>query len=241
MKDLLISFSISLAASICLFSVLTFVFEMEAHGAAGIAGLPFIASHHIYEALERDSDKRKTQSSRNVPVRAPDDFYLSWKVSAVLYALFLFGVIQITPLLVMFCAVVADGGDNPKMYFAVATPFNLIAAYAAGRWLGMRVSRFGIPAVLIGGTATIVAAKLLDFYFVTGDRDLGFLAAKGFADLGIFCTVGSILVSIPGLIGYWRGRSYRLVRYFRYLLTSLSPDTRETLVNMAYEEAARLS
>ena len=49
--------------------------------------------------------------------------------------------------------------------------------------------------------------------------------------------VGTVLFLVLGAIGYWRGRRNRQVKYFRFLLEALPVPTRETLIQMIYEEA----
>ena len=43
-----------------------------------------------------------------------------------------------------------------------------------------------------------------------------------------------------GLIGYWRGRKYRLSRYLHYLLDVLPAETRDTVIDLAFDEARKI-
>jgi hypothetical protein len=44
-----------------------------------------------------------------------------------------------------------------------------------------------------------------------------------------------------GLIGYWRGRKYRLAAYLHYLLGVLPAETRDTVVELAFDEARKVA
>ena len=48
-------------------------------------------------------------------------------------------------------------------------------------------------------------------------------------------------MTVPGLIGVWRGKRMRLTRYLGYLLSRLPMDTRFAIVNMVYDEVNRLT
>ena len=51
----------------------------------------------------------------------------------------------------------------------------------------------------------------------------------------------SLIVIVPGLIGYWRGKRQSLSKYLYYLLSVLPPQTRDTVVELAFEEAQKVS
>ena len=46
---------------------------------------------------------------------------------------------------------------------------------------------------------------------------------------------------VPGLIGYWRGKRQSLSKYLHYLLSVLPPQTRDTVVELAFDEAQKVS
>ena len=51
-KNLGIAFGMMLTASLALFGIL-WTTTGDSHVAEGVAGLPFIAAHHVFETLER--------------------------------------------------------------------------------------------------------------------------------------------------------------------------------------------
>ena len=56
--------------------------------------------------------------------------------------------------------------------------------------------------------------------------------------------ISQAMVGIPlffalGLLGYWRGRHQRLGTYLAYLLGSVSTETRQSIVELAFEEAKK--
>jgi hypothetical protein len=240
MKHLTVAFGISLGASILLFAVFTLIFAIDVHAAAGIAGLPFIASHQVYETLERESGKKQIASEQHNAVPSQEQFFMSWKLGAALIALFIFGAMQLTPLVGVASDFIVSKLDDPRVYFAVALPLNLIAAYSVGRGVAMRVTHHGILSVVVGVAAGVMLAHLFDFLFVSADPEIAFIQAHNLGELFVKIGSGFVILSVASLIGYWRGRSYRLARYFRYLLSILPKDTRETLVGIAFEEARAL-
>jgi hypothetical protein len=50
---------------------------------------------------------------------------------------------------------------------------------------------------------------------------------------------GIAILFLSGCWGYWRGRRQRLAVYLAYLLGRVSTDTRETIVQLAFQEASR--
>jgi hypothetical protein len=51
---------------------------------------------------------------------------------------------------------------------------------------------------------------------------------------------GTAWFALSGAFGLWRGRKSRLAAYLSLILHSLAPESRETLVQLATEEATRL-
>ena len=142
-------------------------------------------------------------------------------------------------------------------FFAlVLVGYLLPTGYLLGRWIGARVSRNGVlallVAVVIGEVAGTVFGHLLldidDFAgWVLGDL---LLALAGGGTMATTLDPGTLrgswallwnvcLIVVPGLVGYTRGRKAKPRRYMGYLLGLSSEDTQQALVSMVEEQARR--
>jgi hypothetical protein len=246
MKQLGIAFGISLGASIVLFAILHLVFQMDAHGAAGVAGLPFIAAHHLCEMLERRDARKNPATTPAQSIYTYDGFAISWKAMLLFGAVILaammqaFGFVGFVVASLFFEPSFAAG--EPRLGLAISLPLNLAGCFFVGRWIGTRCAQKAVLTVLLVPFFGIFAAKILDFAVVSPDDfKRAFGADKNFATFLVQVLVASTLFLIPAFLGFWRGRVIRLSRYLRYLLGVLPKDTREVLVNLAYEEAQNLA
>jgi hypothetical protein len=248
MKNLSVAFGISLGASIVLFFILHFILHMDAHGAAGIAGLPFIASHHLCEMLERTDAKRNLATTPEKSIYTFDGFAISWKLMIIYGSMVIAGMMQAFGLVGLLVGSLFFGPEvaasEPKLTLAISLPLNLLGCFFVGRWIGTRCQNtgLGILVVLAVPFLGIMAAKIVDFALVSPedfkrayDQDKSFFV---FLQHVLFATP---MFWIPALLGFWRGHVIRLARYLRYLLSILPKDTREVLVNLAYEEAQNLA
>jgi len=246
MKYLGIAFGISLGASVILFAVLNLAFHMDAHGAAGIAGLPFIAAHHPCEMLERTQARKNIALEPTKSIYTFDGFSISWKLMVAYGVMILFGVMQLSSLIGLGLITLLFGADastvDPRTILAIALPINLTGSYCLGRWIGTRCSRYGIGVVLLVAVIGVSVTKIVDFAVLSpADFQAAYDQSKGFVTFLAHVFGGFWVFSLTGLIGYAVGRRSRLSKYFRYLLSVLPKDTRETLVNLAYEEAQNLA
>ena len=48
-----------------------------------------------------------------------------------------------------------------------------------------------------------------------------------------------LFILVPGLLGYWRGQKFRLSKYLHYLLGVLPTETRDLVIDLAFEEAQK--
>src|SRR4029077_6742618 len=92
--------------------------------------------------------------------------------------------------------------------------------------------------------APITAAFLvgLDVLVVPDEAYRGMFGFERLSIFGILKRIATIsfLIIVPGLIGYWRGQRQRLSKYLNYLLSVLPPQTRDTVVDLAYGEAQKV-
>ena len=119
----------------------------------------------------------------------------------------------------------------------------IFAAYFVGRWIGARTSRLGVVTMLLIAPLTAAIGVGADVLFLADEWYRGYNTSDRFAFFGILIRITKIsfLIVVPGLIGYWRGQRQRLSKYLDYLLGVLPPQTRDTVVELAFEEAQKVS
>jgi hypothetical protein len=241
MKNLGISFGIAFAASILFFCILNFGLNLDAHAAYGIAGLPFISSTHLCELLEQREGRKRLSGAPASHARGVytfDKFAISPAVIVVYGVVIMVVVVELLGAVAGFLAAIAD---DTKMILAFSVLFNVIAAYLTGRWIGSRSGSRGIIAILSLFVLAVVIGKSIDFAIMSSADFKELYGEEKSLDLLLLHILGgSVILSISGLIGYWRGRRMRLLKYLRYLLGVLPKDTRDALVDLAYEEARNI-
>ncbi len=195
--------------------------------------------HYIRRILERSS-------SASTEIEGYEGFGLPWYTMLV-YGTFLFAAaVQAAGFVAGVSVALAQG--NVSDLRAVLLVDIILGASAAlffvGAWLGSRVTQFGIPvlfAVVVLGRVIVAVIDYLalsksQFEEVTGlEKSLSTFALTALGGSALF--VG--LAAIFGLVGFWHGRRSRLANYLHSLLGQVSEDTRQTIVNLAYEEAQR--
>ena len=104
-------------------------------------------------------------------------------------------------------------------------------SYFVGRWIGTRCSSKGMIAILLIIFLSTAMDLIFNFMFPDDPGDFP----------SMLLDLTSLLFSIPaGVIGYRRGRKYRLSRYLHYLLSVLPPETRDTVIDLAFGEAQKI-
>ncbi|HEY1931620.1 MAG TPA: hypothetical protein VGG99_06405 [Acetobacteraceae bacterium] len=78
MRYLVMAFGVTLSASLILFGILNLLLGFDDHVAEGVAGLPFIASHHVCEMLEREHARRAPPEKRAESIYSFAGFAMSW-------------------------------------------------------------------------------------------------------------------------------------------------------------------
>ena len=107
--------------------------------------------------------------------------------------------------------------------------------FLVGRWVGRRVASHGILVVFLIAVLARTLATILDSFILTRTT------MKELIGMG---PISQAMIGIPlffalGLLGYWRGRHQRLGTYLAYLLGSVSTETRQSIVELAFEEAKK--
>ena len=141
-------------------------------------------------------------------------------------------------------ALLGDGLDeaNLRAVLPAVLLLTLPVAYLTGRWLGVRSGRLG--AVVVIATFVIVASvEQLVRWFVMSDEEFLQVFGQGreLSTIILHWLSGIVFFSVIGLVGFWRGRRMRLMRYADYLLRKLPHSTRDTLLSLMRDEVLALS
>lgn len=244
MQQLGIAFGITLTASLLLFCILNLGLGVDDHVSEGVAGLPFIASHHVCEMLEREHARRAAPAKRAARIYSFEGYTISWKWATVYGSMTLFGVMQIASGYAGAVVALLNGSGEAlvREMFPIVLPVVLVGNYLVGRTIGTRCATHAVATVLIVGLVGSGLARVFDFLLLSSDT---FRMVVGEPKtIGTFLEAwlgGAALFWIPGLLGYWRGKRRMLSKYLTYLLGVLPADTRETLVGLAHSEAQALA
>lgn len=254
MKLSAIAFGIVCGVAAGLF-VLTFVllsvfeFPQPAIAAGYLAAAVLATFPKVAESLEQQEGRKSLAAGRRAPIYDFRGFQIAWPLMVV------YGTV------VLWCAIEAaagiaglllgqvlpfEGEDIFKSVFAATVPaamITILGSYFVGRWIGARTSRLGIVTMLLIAFLTTAAAVGLDVFGLPDKLYKDLYGSERLAFFGILSrfTRGSFIIIVPGLIGYWRGQRQRLSKYLDYLLRVLPPQTRDTVVELAFEEAQKVS
>ncbi len=115
------------------------------------------------------------------------------------------------------------------------------AIFFVGRWIGKRCISHGILTVVITAFIARLSGSLVDIIIMPTASYEEFFGKLSLGKFSLHIIAGTILFSIFALIGYWRGRHQRLAAYLHYLMKQVSPNDREAIVELVYEEARKSS
>ncbi|GEM_PF-5009538 len=245
MKYLIISLAVSIGLGLVLFGI-AYPLVQNVEMAEGLAALPIVGSHHIAELLERHDARKSLDPGRTTAIHTLKGYELSWYALAAYGTVILVAVVQLAGGivgLIMGLIAPAQQGFTQNELLAIAVisiPTQLAGGYFVGRWIGARSApRTGIAAVIACAVAAALVSRIIDFSIMSPDD---IQTAYGSVDAARFLNLAFITFAIFAVsagLGYWRGTARRMTNYMSYLLNVLPADTRETLVNLAYEEAEK--
>jgi hypothetical protein len=249
-KFFAIAFAIVCGVAAILFAavsaILTFLGQPQAVNAAGTLAVAVILTFpKVAEFLELVDGKRKLAGKNQSHVYDFHSFQIAWPLM-VLYGTILLCVIREGFGYVAGFVLGAAGGKLeglPHMMAVTTVPAAMFGMYFIARWIGTRCTRRGIIATLLVAILAITISALLeivgltdeDYRLLLGHEKTDYAKLFGIKGLGV-----SILAAV-GLLGYWRGHKQRLSKYLYYLLGVLPVATRETVVDLAFEEAQKVA
>jgi hypothetical protein len=224
------------------FGVLTLLQRPEAVSAAGtLAGLPILAFAKVAEVLEREQGKKSLAAGKRTSIYDFHQFQIAWPLMVLYGTILLFAIVEVTGL------VVAAANDlelkqTVQMMPFTAFPVAILGMYFVGRWIGTRCSQRGIIAIVL---VAILAPVLLEAFdeSVIPDEAYRNMFNHDRLDFGFLLPVLSLricLFTVAGLLGYWRGHKQKLSKYLHYLLGVLPSETRDAVVDLAFEEAQKV-
>ena len=215
--------------------------------AKGLAGLPLGGIKGIYEFLETSSAKRasaRTGLSQTIPI---NEFSIH-PISAFLLCLITWcGVVLFTGALmgVIIGYATLDGKvnimqSNPLLLVATAFPLRVIAAAYLGCWIGTRSRRY-VFGVLIGSIVLGYSAAFLLSTLMIGNDQFTKLLGEDLTILQRYTTIlpDMVIFIIFGALGFWYGQRQKLVYYLAFIMRMLPQEIRQTIVEMARDEAVR--
>jgi hypothetical protein len=196
-----------------------------------VSALPIISIQKIYEFVQESSAKRALENAALGPKITMSDFSIHW-LSAFLFSFITWiGVLFFTNYLIgMFVGATSELSDSPPTFYFVVfgvLPLRMIAAAYIGRWIGTR-SRPYVLAIVIG-------AIVLGFIAISV-RDSNALSDT---DMILSITFGQLFFIIPAALGFWFGQRQKPAYYLAFILNVLPEQTRQTIVEMAQDEAKR--
>jgi hypothetical protein len=246
MRHLLVACLIALCFGCGIYLVITLT-KTEAN-AFEMSALPLAAVPHIAEILERRHARQSLQPGRKTSVATLQGYTLQWLLMTVLGAAITFGAAQVGSLVGGLFAIIlapeltAEAAEHLTPEFSGAVLLlsaiaNIIGVVFVARWIGIRARSHGMLAVILMVILSQVLTRGLDLLMVPIEDYERILGATGVGDILLQNCIGTAILCLLGLFGYWLGRRRRLAKYMGYLLGILPTETRELLVGLAYEEA----
>ncbi|MGA7486801.1 MAG: hypothetical protein WBW74_07675 [Xanthobacteraceae bacterium] len=250
MRNIILAVMIAVGASAIVYLLAT-VLGFPTEVAKGAAGLPAFAIQKVYEFLETRSAKRSLAKAGLKPTMSVNEFSIH-PLSAFLFSFIMWsGVFFFSGSLMGMCVAMAGAiskidieETQPKLFayliIFTALPLRIIAAAYIGCWIGTRSRRY-VLAILIGAIALGSGATfLLSFLFLMND-DKFKVVAEGRAALAQFIQIvpDIAIYIISAALGFWYGQRQKPAYYLGFIMKILPQQTRQTIVEMAQDEALR--
>lgn len=114
-----------------------------------------------------------------------------------------------------------------------------------GRFVARRIQARGIVVIVTSAFLARSAATYLDSQLSIDDPEIeqfmqtNMIFGFNFLGMTVHALFATAILSLFALLGYWRVRRNRLMHYLGYLMKNVSPDIRNTIVELAYEESLK--
>jgi hypothetical protein len=203
---------------------------------AALAGVPMLTFSKFLDALEQREGRKNLAAGKPAPIYDFNGYQIAWPLMALYGSLMLLLacmaiVFAVTLTGYTFFQVDLTEAAQSRDWALLNVIVSVVLAYFVGRWIGTRCSSKGTVAILLAVFLSTVISLI-------GDKLVP-------DDPGDFPSWLSDLIAFPlsifaGVIGYRRGRKYRLSRYLHYLLSVISPETRDSLIDLAFGEVQKI-
>jgi hypothetical protein len=218
--------------------------------AKGLAAVPLGGIKSIYELLETGSAKREFAKTGLSSAIHMNEFSIHPVSAFFLCFITWFGVILFTNFLMGTLLGFAAGVSKVKMedlqrWFVplviyTSLPLRIIAAAHLGSWIGTRSRRYVIG-ILIGGIVFGSHAFLLWGQLMASGYDFNMLSEDRTLSQHIAFLPHTVIFVISAIPGFWYGQRQKLAYYLTFIMRMLPQELRQTIVEMARDEAKRAS
>jgi hypothetical protein len=248
MPNIIIAVTISVGAYAILYLLAKVLGNQDAKEFAS-AGFSVLGV--VYPLLLARSAKRALEKPGLGPTTGVDEFSIH-PLSAILFSVITwFGVYMATGFLMAFLLAFAqmiseskiDIASQPKLIVQLviytAVPLRVIAASYIGCWIGTRSPRHAL-AIVIGAIPLGCTAGLLWSYSMMSSEDL----KAAFGEPTLLARFEELLPDMAlymfcAALGFWYGQRQRFTYYLAFLMRVLPQGTRQTIVEMAHDEALK--
>jgi hypothetical protein len=241
MKNVVISVLVVFVLGAVVVATLS-ISEITKEAAKPIAGSLVAAIPAVHQLLQQRGS-RLSLSARKRGVVGRRGYAMPLVMLALYGILIVLGVSELASFSAGFAAGIAGVAKERVVYIVVLAMIpTMMSAYLVGTWIGVRSESKGLFAILAVALAVPSIDRVLDLVLMSR-RDLStFLHSTTTTDLLLIpVAVNGVLIGVPAVFGYWRGRVVQSSRYFAYLLRALPEESRDALVNLATDEAKRLA
>jgi hypothetical protein len=253
MKTMTVGFLLVAATATILF-LLIWVLTNNVDAAKGAAAFAVTALPAVSSWLEHSEAKKSSIPGEKIAIRSFEGFSISLPAVVALGTIIALAVLNIGNFFAGFFAAAmrfaASGQeiDEPQkgelLQTAILAYLPILAAglYFLGKWISWRCARNGILAVVLIAFLTASITKLSDFMILTPTQwhSLNPLHEKTVPALLAVVSYQFAFIAVMGLLGFWRGRRQRTSKYMNYLLSALPEDTRNSLVDLAFDEVRKI-
>jgi len=252
MKLFAIAFFIVCGAAAALFGMafaLLTVFERPeaVNAAVALATLPIMSFPKVAEFLEREESRKSLAAGKKAPLYDFRGFQIGWPLMVVYGTIVLWGILQATSGTVglLLSILSPEDVEEPPIY-AVQAPtliIEVVGSYFVGRWIGTRCSRQGIVTMFLVAFFAAVGTVLIDVVLTPDELYKSAFRRErlSYAFILVRIAMITLIMFVSGLVGYSRGRKFRLSKYLHYLLTVLPIETRDAVVDLAFGEAQKIA
>lgn len=211
--------------------------------AATFAAAPVATFPKIAEMLEQWQAKKSVAAGQEFKIYSFEGYSIFWPIIAVAGTLIVMATIQLSSGFGGFIIGMLNQELNLKtigVIGVISIPFQCIGGYLLGRWIGARCARNGAGVVVLVAILGPMGSKLLDYLVFSGESWRTIYEEEK-SITGLFGPISILFVrwTSSGLFGFWRGRKHRFAKYLDYLLHGLPTETRNALVDLAFDEAKK--